>query len=448
MDTPLHHVVIVGSGFGGLFAAQAFAHAPVRVTVLSGTNHHLFQPLLYQVATGVLSSGEIAPPTREVLKRQRNVRVLLGLVTHIDLDAREVVSTSPLGERRTSYDSIIVAAGAGQSYFGNDRFAQFAPGLKSLDDALEVRGRILGAFELAELSTDDETLDRLLTFVVVGAGATGVEMAGQIAELSRRTLPGTFRHIDPSRTRVVVIDPVPQVLPGYSDKLSRAAADRLESLGVELWMGRKVVDVDEDGVVVVDGEGHRTRLEAACKVWAAGVGASPLAAQLAEDAGAPTDRAGRIEVEEDCTLPGHPEVFVVGDLMTINGYPWVAQLAMQSGTYAAKAITRRVRGEEPGPPFRYRDKGMMATVARFHAVARIGRFETAGLLAWLLWLGVHLLYLIGFKNRVSTLMHWVVSFVGRSRSEQVATWQQVVGRNALRREGSPPLQAQPGTDPT
>lgn len=433
--TTLHHVVIVGSGFGGLFAARALARQPVRVTLLSATNHHLFQPLLYQVATGVLSSGEIAPATRDVLKRQKNVRVLLGAVTDVDLDRREVVSQSPLGELRTGYDSLIVAAGAGQSYFGNDRFAEHAPGMKSLDDALEVRGRILGAFELAEIAPDEATLDRLLTFVVVGAGATGVEMAGQIAELSRRTLPGTFRHIDPSRTRVVLVDPVPQVLPGYSDKLSRAAATRLEQLGVEVRMGTKVVDVDADGVELEDTEGHRSRLESACKIWAAGVGAPPLGRTLAERSGAQTDKAGRLHVEADCTLPGHPEVFVVGDLMTLGGYPWVAQLAMQSGAYAADQIGRRVRGADPAPPFRYRDKGMMATVARFHAVARIGRFETAGLLAWLLWLGVHLVYLVGFKNRLSTLMHWAVSFVGRDRAEQAATWQQVVGRNALQRAG-------------
>ncbi len=431
----LHHVVIVGSGFGGLFAARALAREPVRVTLISATNHHLFQPLLYQVATGVLSSGEIAPATRDVLKHQKNVRVLLGAVTDIDLDAREVISQTPLGEMRTGYDSLIVAAGAGQSYFGNDQFAQHAPGMKSLDDALELRGRILGAFELAEVATDDATIDRLLTFVVVGAGATGVEMAGQIGELSRRTLPGTFRHIDLSRTRIVLVDPVPQVLPGYSDKLSNAAAGRLEELGVELRMGTKVVDVDADGVELEDRDGQRSRLEAACKVWAAGVGAPPLASRLAERSGAGTDRAGRIQVEDDCTLPGHPEVFVVGDLMTLNGYPWVAQLAMQSGAYAAHQIGRRVRGVEPAGPFEYRDKGSMATVARFHAVARIGSFETAGLFAWLLWLGVHLVYLVGFKNRISTLMHWAVSFLGRDRSEQAATWQQVVGRNALERAG-------------
>ncbi|WP_019136768.1 NAD(P)/FAD-dependent oxidoreductase [Cellulomonas massiliensis] len=437
-----HHVVVVGSGFGGLFAARELARHPVRVTLISATNHHLFQPLLYQVATGVLSSGEIAPPTREVLRRHRNVRVLLGEVVDVDLDAREVVSRTPLGEQRTSYDSLIVAAGSGQSYFGNDRFAEHAPGMKSLDDALEVRGRILGAFELAE-AAPDEDVDRLLTFVVVGAGATGVEMAGQIAELARRTLPGTFRRIDPVRTRIVLVDPVPQVLPGYSDRLSNAAARRLESLGVELWTGRKVVDVDADGVEVEDGDGRRTRLEAATKVWAAGVGAPPLARRLAEVSGAPTDRAGRIEVEDDCSLPGHPEVFVVGDLMTLGGYPWVAQLAMQSGEHAARTIGARVRGVQPPGAFVYRDKGTMATVARFHAVARIGRFETAGVLAWLLWLGVHLVYLVGFKNRVSTLMHWLVSFVGRGRAEQAATWQQVVGRNALRAADSQSMAPRP-----
>ncbi len=433
MAETLHHVVIVGSGFGGLFAAKALARAPVRLTLISTTNHHLFQPLLYQVATGVLSSGEIAPATRDVLKHQRNARVLLGTVTGIDLAAREVTSTSPLGTLRTGYDSLIVAAGSGQSYFGHDGFAEHAPGMKSLDDALEVRARILGAFELAEIAPDQATVDRLLTFVVVGAGATGVELAGQIAELSRRTLPGAFRRIDPARNRIVVIDPVRQVLPGYSKKLADAAARRLESLGVELWLGRKVVDVDAESVVVEDDAGERTRLPAGCKIWAAGVGASPLARALAEQSGAETDRAGRIQVKPDCTLPGHPEVFVVGDAMALGGYPWVAQLAMQSGEFAAGRIVARLRGEPDDEPFRYRDKGTMATVARFHAVAKLGPLETSGLPAWLLWLGVHLVYLVGFKNRVATLLHWLVSFVGRDRTQRAATWQQQVARNALRR---------------
>ncbi len=431
-----YDVVIIGSGFGGLFAAKALTEAPVRVTIVDGTAQHLFQPLLYQVATGVLSVGEIAPATRDVLRRQRNARTLLGLVTDIDVRAREVVSSSPLGERRTHYDSLVVAAGAGQSYFGHDEFADHAPGLKSIDDALEIRGRIFGAFELAELTDDPAEQDRLLTFVVVGAGPTGVEMAGQLAELAHRALIGNFRSFDPGRARILLVDPVPQVLPGYSDRLAAAAARRLEELGVELWMGQKVVDVDANGVEVEDSAGRRTRIGSRCTIWAAGVAASPLGRVLADRTGARVDRSGRVLVEPDCSLPGHPEIYVVGDMMSLPGVPGVAPAAMQSGQHAAREIIRRVRQEPTGTPFVYQDKGSLATVSRFHAVAKIGRVETAGFLAWLLWLGVHLVYLVGFKNRLTTLLHWTVSFVGRGRSERAATWQQVVGRSTLRRHGT------------
>lgn len=431
-----HDVVVIGSGFGGLFATKALADEPVRVTVIDGTGQHLFQPLLYQVATGVLSVGEISPATREVLRRQRNARVLLGVVTAIDVERHEVVSTSPIGEARTHYDSLIVAAGAGQSYFGNDQFADHAPGLKSIDDALELRGRVFGSFELAELADDPAGRARLMTFVVVGAGPTGVEMAGQLAELAHRSLQGNFRRIDTADARIVLVDPVPQVLPGYPDRLARAAADKLGELGVELLMGHKVVDVDGEGVEVEAPDGTRTRIEAQTKVWAAGVAASPLGRTLADQTGAEVDRAGRVIVEPNGSLPGHPEVFVVGDMAFRQGVPGVAPAAMQTGTYAAQEIARAVRGEPTGEPFVYHDKGSLATVSRFHAVAKIGPVETAGFGAWLLWLGVHLVYLVGFKNRLTTLLHWAVSFVGRGRSERTATWQQVIGRTTLRRQGA------------
>ncbi len=431
-----HDVVVVGSGFGGLFTTRALARVPgVRVTVVSGSNHHLFQPLLYQVATGVLSAGEVAPATRDVLRRQRNARVLLGVVEDVDLDTREVVHRSPAGVVRTRYDSLVVAAGAGQSYFGRDEFAEHAPGMKSLDDALEIRGRIFGAFELAELTQDEAAVDRLLTFVVVGAGPTGVEMAGQVAELAHRVLPGQFRHVDPRRTRVLLVDPVDHVLPGYPEHLGAAAARELESQGVEIWTGWKVVGVDQEGVEVEDADGDRRSIPSSCKVWAAGVQGAPIGRVLAERAGVEADRSGRVPVEPDCTLPGHPEVFVIGDLMKLERLPGVAQVAMQSAEHAADQIRRRVDGRPTGQPFEYHDKGSMATVSRFFAVAQVGRVETSGLPAWLLWLGVHLFYLVGFKNRVTTLLHWAVSFVGRGRAERAATWQQVVGRNALRREG-------------
>lgn len=430
-----HDVVVIGSGFGGLFATKALADAPVRVTVIDGTGTHLFQPLLYQVATGVLSVGEISPATRDVLRHQRNARALLGVVTDIDLEKREVVSASPLGETRTRYDSLVVAAGSGQSYFGNDQFADFAPGLKSIDDALEIRGRVFGAFELAELATDPAERARLTTFVVVGAGPTGVEMAGQLAELAHRSLRGSFRSLDPTQARILLVDPVPKVLPGNPEDLQDAAARVLEGLGVELLMGHKVVDVDADSVTVEDGDGNRTTIESQTKVWAAGVQASPLGRQLGEKTGAEVDRAGRVRVEPNGSLPGHPEVFVVGDMALRPGVPGVAPAAMQTGRYAAQEIARQVRGEPSAGPFQYKDKGSLATVSRFQAVAKIGPLKTAGFGAWLLWLGVHLFYLVGFKNRITTLLHWAVSFIGRGRSERTATWQQVVGRGALRTRG-------------
>ncbi len=431
-----HRVVVIGSGFGGLFAAKRLKRADVDVTVVARTTHHLFQPLLYQVATGILSEGEIAPATREVLRRQENAHVLLGEVTRIDLAARTVTSASPLGETVTPYDSLVVSAGSTQSYFGNDGFAEHAPGLKSIDDALEVRGRIFGAFELAELSQDPDQVDRLLTFAVIGAGPTGVEMAGQIAELARRALPGDFRRIDPRTARVVLLDGADAVLGSFGGKLSDKAAAHLKDLGIEVRLGQMVVDVDATGLVVKDTTtGEESRLEAVTKVWAAGVQASPLGRQLGEQSGAEVDRAGRVAVLPDLTLPGHPEVFVCGD-MALLGLPGVAQVAIQTARHAADTIRRRLDGKREQDPFSYHDKGNMATISRFQAVVDIqGRIRMAGFLAWLMWLAVHLFYIIGFKNRLTTLLHWLVSFLGRGRAERTATAQQVAARGALRRLG-------------
>jgi NADH:ubiquinone reductase (H+-translocating) len=428
-------VVIVGSGFGGLFAAQRLKNAPVDVTLIGKTAHHLFQPLLYQVATGILSEGEIAPATREILRGQDNARVVLGEVTDIDLTARTVTSVV-LG--RTSvhqYDELIVAAGAGQSYFGNDQFAEFAPGMKSIDDALELRGRIFGAFELAELATDPAEIDRLLTFVVVGAGPTGVEMAGQIAELARRTLRRDFRSIDPTSARVILLDAAPKVLPPFVDKLGQAAAERLKSIGVEIQLGAMVTDVDADGLVLKDKDGHERRIHAATKIWAAGVQASGLGKLLGEQSGAEVDRAGRISVQPDLTLPGHPEVHVVGDMMSLNRLPGVAQVAIQGGRFAADAVKARTAGRPTAAEFHYHDKGSMATISRFDAVADIGKFKFSGFIAWVLWLIVHIMYVVGFKSRFSTVFHWTVSFLGRGRSQRTATQQQVYGRLALEELG-------------
>jgi NADH dehydrogenase len=430
-DNGRHRVVIVGSGFGGLFAAKALRRAPVDVTLVARTTHHLFQPLLYQVATGILSPGEIAPATREILRRQRNAEVLLGDVTDVDVAGRTLTATAPGTTFTLNYDSLIVAAGATQSYFGNDGFAAHAPGMKSIDDALELRGRIFGAFEMAEVETDPAAIERWMTFVVVGAGATGVEMAGQIAELAHRTLPGEFRRIDPRNARILLLDAAHAVLGNFGEELSTKALRQLHVLGVEVELGMKVVGVDETGIDLIDRYDKRHRIECMTKMWAAGVSGAPLGARLAEAAGAETDRAGRVLVEPDCTLPGHPEIFVVGDLMSLDGLPGVAQVAIQSAKHAAGQIVRRLRGEPAGQPFRYRDKGSMATISRFSAVASVGRLRLAGFLGWLLWLAVHLLYLVGFKNRVTAVLHWFVSFIGRGRSERTVTLQQVIARTAL-----------------
>jgi NADH dehydrogenase len=428
-----HHVVIIGSGFGGLFAAKALKRADVDVTVISKTAYHLFQPLLYQVATGILSEGEVAPATREILHRQRNASVLLGEVTDVNVQARTVTFTNRVLTRTVGYDSLIVTAGAGQSYFGNEEFAEFAPGMKSIDDALELRGRIFGSFEIAELQDDPAVAAEWMTFVVVGAGATGVEMAGQIAELARGTLRRDYRRIDPTQARVILVDALPVVLPTFAEKLQRAAAARLKKLGVELQLGVRVVGMDAAGVEVEEKDGTRRHIGSWCKVWAAGVAASPLGRRLAEQTGAETDRSGRVKVNPDLTLPGHPEVYLVGDLVALDNLPGVAQVAMQGGTYAAKQVVRRLKGQDTSKPFHYFDKGNLATVSRFHAVADIKGLKLSGFLAWLVWLAVHIFYLIGFKNRVTTLFHWAITFISRGRSERTATEQQVFARQAMAR---------------
>ncbi|WP_101523392.1 NAD(P)/FAD-dependent oxidoreductase [Nocardioides houyundeii] len=442
-----HRVVVVGSGFGGLFGTKALRRSDVDVTVVAKTTHHLFQPLLYQVATGILSEGEIAPPTREVLAGQDNARVLLGEVTDIDLEARTVTSQVLGRPTQTPYDSLIVAAGAAQSYFGNDQFAEHAPGMKSIDDALELRGRIFGAFELAELGASrGEDVEHLLNFVVVGAGPTGVEMAGQIAELAHRTLRRDFRAINTRHARVILVDAAPQVLPPFGAKLGDNTKRELERLGVEVMLGAMVTDVDERGLELKYKDGRTERIEAVTKIWAAGVQASPLGRTLAEQTGAALDRAGRISVNPDLTLPGHPEVFVVGDMISLDNLPGVAQVAIQGAKYAAKEIDGRIKGKAPQGPFKYFDKGSMAIISRFNAVAMVGRLRLTGVIAWLMWLFVHLFYMTGFKNRLTALMHWAVSFLGRGRSERTTTEQQIFARAALSRleRGAADLVSDPG----
>ncbi|WP_454790422.1 NAD(P)/FAD-dependent oxidoreductase [Mycolicibacterium lutetiense] len=428
-----HKVVIIGSGFGGLTAAKTLKRADVDVKLIARTTHHLFQPLLYQVATGIISEGEIAPATRVILRKQKNAQVLLGDVTHIDLENQTVDSVLLGHTYSTPYDSLIIAAGAGQSYFGNDHFAEFAPGMKSIDDALELRGRILGAFEQAERSSDPVRRAKLLTFTVVGAGPTGVEMAGQIAELADQTLRGSFRHIDPTEARVILLDAAPAVLPPMGPKLGKRAQERLEKMGVEVQLGAMVTDVDRNGLTVKDSDGTLRRIESACKVWSAGVSASPLGKDLAQQSGVELDRAGRVKVGADLTLPGHPNVFVVGDMAAMEGVPGVAQGAIQGGRYAAKLIKREVAGTSPKirAPFEYFDKGSMATVSRFSAVAKVGPVEFSGFFAWVCWLVLHLVYIVGFKSRLVTVLSWGVTFLSTKRGQLTITEQQAYARTRI-----------------
>jgi len=429
-----HHVVIIGCGFGGLFAARALKHEPVRVTVVDRTNHHLFQPLLYQVATGILSEGQIAPAIRDVLRNHPSLNVVLADVQRIDPEARQVHADEFGHPLTIDYDSLILAGGASTSYFGHDEFKASAAGLKSLDDALALRGQIFGSFELAEAESDDEERRRLMTFVVVGGGPTGVEMAGQLKELSRRALRHNYRRINPHDTRVVLLEGGDRLVATMGPRLSRMTARDLERMGVEIHTGAMVTGMDADGVTFTTRDGSTERIAAATRVWAAGTQASGLGAHLAETAGAETDKNGRVVVAPDCSLPGRPEIFVVGDLMALDELPGVAEVAMQSGAHAAHTIVRRLRGQPP-KPFRYRDLGTLAVISRFRAVAKVGPVRVGGFIGWLLWLVVHITFLTGFKNRFGALARWAVSFVGRGRYERALTGRWVAG--AGRRSGSP-----------
>ena len=434
-----HRVVIVGAGFGGLFAAKFLRRAPVQVTVVDRRNYHLFQPLLYQLATGVLSEGMVAPPIRDVLRRHANVSVELATVTGFDLTARTVSASRPDATTRTyEYDSLIVGAGAAQSYFGHDEFARFATGMKTIDDALELRGRIFGSFEMAENEEDPEIRRSWLTFVVVGGGPTGVELAGQIAELSRSGLKGNFRRIDPRDARVILVDGGQEILAAFGDRLSQKAARELARLGVTIRTGMVVSGVDAFGVDVNAHDGSQDRIECRTKIWAAGVSASPLAGLLAEASGATCDRAGRIAVLPDCTLPGHPEVFAIGDMMALDELPGVAEVAMQSGIHAANTVKRRLDGKEAAA-FTYRDLGSMATISRFHAVVSFKGIRASGFLGWLMWLVVHITFLTGFKNRLSALFHWATTFLAGGRAERTITIRQTVGRVAMEEAGGDEL---------
>jgi NADH dehydrogenase len=420
-DQRRHRVVVVGGGFGGLPATRLLAQRKdVEVTLLDRRNHHLFQPLLYQVATGILSPGQIAPVLRHLLRKHENVTVELTHVTGFDLDKRVVHTTAIPGlvSREFPYDSLIVAAGVTQSYFGHDEFALIAPGMKTIDDAFELRRRIYGAFELAETSTDEGQRRWFLTVVIVGAGPTGVELAGQIRDLASRSLRRDFRSIDPSSVRVILVDGGKEPLANFGDRLSGKAARELESMGVELQMDRRVVGVDAFGVDVQTHDG-KERIDAATTIWAAGVQASPLAAQLAEASGAETDRAGRIAVRPDLTLPGHPEVFALGDMVSLNHLPGVAEVAMQGGVHAAHTIRRRLKGDTKDVPFKYRDLGSAAAVGRRKAIVSARGLRLSGWPGWVGWMFIHIGFLNGFGNRVRTLFRWNRSMMGKARPERV-----------------------------
>ena len=423
-----HRVVVVGGGFAGLQAVRGLRRAPVDVTLIDRQNYTLFQPLVYQVATGALSPAEIATPLRAILRRQRNARVLLGEVTRFDLERREiVVDALPNGgnEVALAYDTLIVAGGSHYSYFGHDEWQEHAPELKSLAGALDIRSRILSAFEAAEVEPDPEQRQSWLTFVVVGAGPTGVEMAGQIAELAHHAVRRDFRGADPQNARVLLVEAADRVLPAFPESLSHKAGRALEQLGVTPLAAHTVVDVTADRVAIRGPEEEVQHVDARTVVWAAGVTASDLAAQLGHEAGLDVDRAGRVTVTTGLILPGHPEVFALGDMVRVQAadgaiapLPGLAPVAMQEGRYAARAIRARLRNREPRP-FRYRDKGNLATIGRSKAVADIKGLHVAGFPAWALWLLVHIFYLIGFQNRLLVILRWTISFLTRGRGARL-----------------------------
>jgi len=407
------HVLILGGGFGGLWATRALADAPVRVTLVDRTNHHLFQPLLYQVATAGLSSPDIAAPLRHILRKQKNVTVRLDEAQVIDLAAKKVT----LAEGELEYDYLLVATGATHAYFGKDEWAEHAPGLKTLDDALAIRSRVLSAFEAAEREDDAERRRRWLNFVVIGGGPTGVELAGTLAEIARHTLPREFRRADVRSARIHLVEAGPRVLAAMPPELSEKTRQQLQKLGVEVHTGNPVTSIDADGISM-----GATRIDSRTVLWAAGVAASPLGRQL----GVATDRAGRVPVAPDLSLPDHPEVFVLGDLASVQQdgkpVPGVAPAAKQMGAHVASVIRDRLRGAA-GQPFRYRDYGNLATIGRMAAVVHYGKLQLSGLLAWWFWLVAHLFFLIGFRNRVIVLVNWGWSYWTYQRHARI-----IVGR--------------------
>ena len=418
-------VVIIGGGFGGLFAARALGRE-VSVTLVDRAHHHLFQPLLYQCATGILSEGQIAAPLRSVLKKYRNVESVMAEVTGIDVGARRVVAVRPGGDRiEFGYDDLIVAAGMRQSYFGHDEFARFAPGMKTISDVLTIRRRVFGAFEMAESSDDPAERRHWLTFALVGAGPTGVELAGQIRELATKTLRAEFRRAEPEEARVLLFDGGSAPLAAFGRKLSDKAEKALRGLGVEMHMGAIVTDVDADGLAVRDREGATTRYDAGTVLWTAGVEAPAFVKELANATGAASDRAGRILVQPDLTIPGHPEISVIGDLMSLGKLPGVAEVAMQSGLYTGRRIRRAAEGRGSARPFRYHDLGSAAYIARGNAIMSAGPLRISGFPGWVGWLFIHIAFLTGYRNRLGAILTWWSAFTRDRRRERAFTTREV-----------------------
>ncbi len=419
-----HRVVVVGGGFGGLNVVRSLADADVDVTVVDRTNHHLFQPLLYQVAAGILSPGLIAPALRGILKEQRNAQTLLAEVQRIDLAAQVVHAVGADGRPvDLPYDTLVVAAGATHSYFGKEKeFAEFAPGMKTIEDARFIRDTILAKFEMAEVATDPVERAEWLTFVVIGAGPTGVELAGQIAELAHTVLPRDYRGVDTHEARIILLEGAPSVLPPFDRKLQEYTRRQLEEMGIEVRTDSLAVDMDHESITIKSPQGVET-IRGRTRIWAAGVAASPLAKLLAQKAGVETDRAGRLPVEPDCTVPGHPEVFAIGDMVSLNKLPGVAQPALQEGRYVGRVIKKRLAGEKDVKPFHYFDKGSMATIGYRSAVADAFHVKVTGLIAYVMWAAVHVWYLIGWGNRVGTMYQWARNLVfTKNRNHRIITF--------------------------
>jgi len=428
MNTPNSRprVVIVGGGFAGLFAARALRRAPVQVTLIDSRQHHLFQPLLYQCATGILSEGKIAAPLRDVLRKHQNVNCQLAEVTGIDAERRVVIARRPLqGQVEFGYDYLILAAGVQQSYFGHDEFARYAPGMKTISDAMVIRRRVFGAFEMAETATDPAERRRWLTFALVGAGPTGVELAGQIRELATKTLRGEYRHINPEDARVLLFDAGDAPLAPFGPALSAKAAKTLDKLGVERHMHSIVTGIDVTGLNVRNPDGEVDRYDAGTVLWTAGVAAPPVAKAVAEATGAEQDRAGRIVVGKDLSIPGHPEIMVIGDMMSLDKLPGVAEVAMQSGLYAGHRVRREVTAEAAGKPFKYHDLGSAAYLSRGNAVVSVGRVRFSGFPGWVVWLFIHIAFLTGYRNRLGAILTWWLAFTRDMRRERTFTTRDV-----------------------